>query len=248
MSDNNDKKPGSPSMNWPGQNPPHSDRPTGQPVGRQMEDPLAELDRIVSQDFRQNPDQSGPSGVVSNDDLRLLEEELLRELRGAQEDASRGFRPTSCTCRARASRSGTCCSGRACLHEPGRILWLRLKVKQLCLLLRCLLLRLRLICMPIARQRVPFRRELRGCAALDSNRQRLRSLCHLLPPCLPPSAIPKVPRQPQVLMTGVVSFMVRHLKLPSQSLWLPPMVVCLAGASLDICEKTLLRPVEAMVS
>nr|WP_319485115.1 SPOR domain-containing protein [uncultured Cohaesibacter sp.] len=80
MSDPNDKKPQSPATNWS-----DIDRQARekQGAGQIMEDPLAELDRIVSGDFGQGGSQRGGASV-SDDDLRMLEQELIRELRGHQ--------------------------------------------------------------------------------------------------------------------------------------------------------------------
>ncbi len=82
MSDTNDKKPIPPIPGWP------SSRDQGQPqagAGQAIEDPLAELDRIVNQDFDFAASPKGqPSGqpaVVSQEELRELEQELIRELR-----------------------------------------------------------------------------------------------------------------------------------------------------------------------
>ena len=82
MSDTNDKKPIPPIPGWP------SSRDQGQPQsagGQAIEDPLAELDRIVNQDFDFAASSKGqPSGqpaAVSQEELRELEQELIRELR-----------------------------------------------------------------------------------------------------------------------------------------------------------------------
>nr|WP_321457000.1 hypothetical protein [uncultured Cohaesibacter sp.] len=82
MSDPNDKKPQSPASSWSDPDRQTRDKANAGPV---MEDPLAELDRIVSGGFgHETGQQSGAS--VSADDLRSLEEELIRELRGHQQD------------------------------------------------------------------------------------------------------------------------------------------------------------------
>lgn len=91
MSEPNDKKPQSPATNWS-----DIDRQARekQGSGQIMEDPLAELDRIVSGDFGQGGSQRGGASV-SDDDLRMLEQELIRELRGhhveIEERASVGY-------------------------------------------------------------------------------------------------------------------------------------------------------------
>ncbi|MCT4656132.1 MAG: SPOR domain-containing protein [Cohaesibacter sp.] len=81
MSDTNDKKPYSGPADWQSQ----AAKPQeGQAYGHASEDPLVELDRIVSGgQVDQSADFS--TGTPSrNDDLRALEQELLRELRGEQ--------------------------------------------------------------------------------------------------------------------------------------------------------------------
>ena len=93
MSDNDDKKPASRLSGRP--------QPTGQgqsdqPAGHGLEDPLAELDRIVSQDLQWSSAGQNPAGTVTNDDLRKLEQELLRELRGAQEAEAPRSAPSGC--------------------------------------------------------------------------------------------------------------------------------------------------------
>ncbi|PLW77585.1 SPOR domain-containing protein [Cohaesibacter celericrescens] len=82
MSDNNDKKPASTPSGWPA---PHEQAREGRGAGQAIEDPLAELDRIVNQDFGLTGQNEGRSASVSSEDLRILEQELIRELRGHQE-------------------------------------------------------------------------------------------------------------------------------------------------------------------
>lgn len=81
MSDTNDKKPDPNVTDW--QNPAGTPQ-QGQAFGHVAEDPLAALERIVSdgQGAEQVDKVLGQLG--HEDDLRALEEELLRELRGEQ--------------------------------------------------------------------------------------------------------------------------------------------------------------------
>ena len=84
MSDPNDKKPQSPASNWSEYERQARDN---KDAGQILEDPLAELDRIVSSgDYGQNSGQRAGASV-SDDDLRLLEQELIKELRGQHDDA-----------------------------------------------------------------------------------------------------------------------------------------------------------------
>ena len=84
MSDPNDKKPQSPASNWSDFERQARENKDAAPV---MEDPLAELDRIVSSgDFGSGSGQRGGS-TVSEDDLRILEQELIKELRGQHDEA-----------------------------------------------------------------------------------------------------------------------------------------------------------------
>ncbi|WP_157747819.1 SPOR domain-containing protein [Cohaesibacter sp. ES.047] len=78
MSDSNDKKPASSSPGWPSASDPARQ---GTAAGHSIDDPLAELDRIVNQNYGSGGQQHG---VVSDEDLRFLEQELIRELRGKQ--------------------------------------------------------------------------------------------------------------------------------------------------------------------
>lgn len=77
MSDNNDKKP-NPVI--PGWRSPETDGQSEQVQGHAMMDPLAELDRIVNEDLGRFESEQTGQGVISADDLRLLEQDLIREL------------------------------------------------------------------------------------------------------------------------------------------------------------------------
>ncbi|WP_319531757.1 SPOR domain-containing protein [uncultured Cohaesibacter sp.] len=81
MSDSNDKKPASSNPGWPSANDPTRQ---GSAVGHAIDDPLAELDRIVNQNYGSGSTGGQQHGVVSDEDLRFLEQELIRELRGKQ--------------------------------------------------------------------------------------------------------------------------------------------------------------------
>ncbi|WP_316862526.1 SPOR domain-containing protein [uncultured Cohaesibacter sp.] len=80
MSDYNDKKPPVPEKDRSDYE--RYNRTAPQGPGSAIEDPLAELDRIVSGDYGQASSAKDSSAAVSDDDLRVLEQELFRELRG----------------------------------------------------------------------------------------------------------------------------------------------------------------------
>nr|WP_320142173.1 SPOR domain-containing protein [uncultured Cohaesibacter sp.] len=84
MSDPNDKKPQSPASNWSDFERQARENKDAAPV---MEDPLAELDRIVSSGDFGSGDGPRRGSTVTDDDLRILEQELIKELRGQHDEA-----------------------------------------------------------------------------------------------------------------------------------------------------------------
>ncbi|TLP49076.1 hypothetical protein FDK21_05410 [Cohaesibacter sp. CAU 1516] len=94
MSDTNDKKPIPPIPGWPSSNEQGQPKPD---AGQAIEDPLAELDRIVNQDFDFAASPKGQPAAVSQEELRELEQELIRELRLQQglDAASRPSEPVA---------------------------------------------------------------------------------------------------------------------------------------------------------
>ena len=81
MSDSNDKKPASLR---PGQSTQDPQSPSQRGEGPVYDDPLAELDRIVNQDFDFSLSSQSGAGTVSNEELQKLEQDLIRELKGPQ--------------------------------------------------------------------------------------------------------------------------------------------------------------------
>lgn len=81
MSDTNDKKPGPNLSDW---QTPAATPQQGQAFGHVAEDPLAALERIVSEGQPAEREDNFLGQQGNSDDLRALEEELLKELRGEQ--------------------------------------------------------------------------------------------------------------------------------------------------------------------